>query len=188
MPASRRILRWGDQISDLECAVGKVEPVVASFEPIAPIPSRMASRLEYVGMRIPNYRGTSRVTINMTPMIDVTFLLIIFFLVSSHLAKQENFLPLELPSATAGIADLSDRPTLTIQIPKDGLYQHNGTTLDLDQVRMLILGRMQADGGQPLRIRIRTDQSVPYAAIAHLLKTCALTGNSDIVFAVYEGG
>ncbi len=41
----------------------------------------------------------------MTPMIDVTFLLIIFFLVSSHLAKQENFLKLDLPTAAAGAVD-----------------------------------------------------------------------------------
>lgn len=139
------------------------------------------------GMRLPTYRGSNRVSINMTPMIDVTFLLIIFFLVSSHLAQQENFLPLDLPTAESSIADFSDRPTLTIQIPKDGTYQLNGASLPLDQVRSAILNRVQVEGGDPIRIRIRTDQSVPYASIAKLLKVCALTGNSDIVFAVYEG-
>jgi biopolymer transport protein ExbD len=138
-------------------------------------------------MRIPNYRGTTSVSINMTPMIDVTFLLIIFFLVSSHLAKQENFLPLDLPSAAAGIADFSDRPTVTVQVPKDGSYQVNGAEVSLAQVRSLILTRMQSEGGGPIRIRIRTDRNVPYGALAKLLKECALSGNSDIVFAVYEG-
>ena len=74
-------------------------------------------------MRVPNYPGSRGVSINLTPMIDVTFLLIIFFLVSSHLAKQENFLPLELPVAGSGISDFSDRTTLTIQIPSDGSYR-----------------------------------------------------------------
>lgn len=138
-------------------------------------------------MRIPNYRGTKSVTINMTPMIDVTFLLIIFFLVSSHLAKQENFLPLDLPSATSGVGDFSTRPTLTIQVPRDGTYQINGVVADLSQLRNAILARAEAEGDQPLRIRIRTDQTVPYAAIAKLLKTIALTGHSDVVFSVYEG-
>jgi biopolymer transport protein ExbD len=138
-------------------------------------------------MKIPSYRGTGRVTINMTPMIDVTFLLIIFFLVSSHLAKQENFLPLELPSAMSGIGDFSSRPTLTIQVPADGTYQVNGAAADLVQLRNAILARAEAEGDEPLRIRIRTDQSVPYAAIAKLLKTIALTGHSDVVFSVYEG-
>jgi biopolymer transport protein ExbD len=139
-------------------------------------------------MKIPSYRGTSRVAINLTPMIDVTFLLIIFFLVSSHLAKQENFLPLDLPSATSGIGDFSSRPTLTIQVPREGTYQIGGVNMDLSQLRSAILSRAEVEGDQPIRIRIRTDQTVPYAAIAKLLKTIALTGNSDVAFSVLERG
>lgn len=138
-------------------------------------------------MRLPNYRGTGRVSINLTPMIDVTFLLIIFFLVSSHLAKQENFLPLDLPSATTGMDDFSDRPTVTIQVPRDGVYQIGGAGVDLSQLRTAILARAESEGDQPIRIRIRMDQTVPYGAIAKLLKTIALTGHSDVVFSVYGG-
>ncbi|MFN9347571.1 MAG: ExbD/TolR family protein [Planctomycetota bacterium] len=137
-------------------------------------------------MRVPNYPGSRGVSINLTPMIDVTFLLIIFFLVSSHLAKQENFLPLELPMAASGISDFSDRTTLTIQIPSDGTYLVNSAKVPLDQVGNAILAKMEENGRNPIRIRIRTDKSASYAPIAKLLKVCAVTGNSDIVFAVYE--
>jgi biopolymer transport protein ExbD len=121
----------------------------------------------------------------MTPMIDVTFLLIIFFLVSSHLAKQENFLPLDLPSAVAGTNDFAERPTLTVQVPASGPYQVNGAAMDLDQIGAAIAARSQAEGG-PIRVRIRTDQAARYEPIAHLLKLCAVTGITDVVFAVYE--
>jgi biopolymer transport protein ExbD len=137
-------------------------------------------------MRVPNYPGSRGVSINLTPMIDVTFLLIIFFLVSSHLAKQENFLPLELPVAGSGISDFSDRTTMTIQIPSDGSYLVNNASVPLDQMQNLILVKMEENGKNPIRIRIRTDKSAAYAPIAKLLKLCAVTGNSDIVFAVYE--
>jgi len=137
-------------------------------------------------MRVPNYPGSRGVSINLTPMIDVTFLLIIFFLVSSHLAKQENFLPLELPVAGSGISDFSDRTTLTIQIPSDGSYLVNNASVPLDQMQNLILVKIEENGKNPIRIRIRTDKSAAYAPIAKLLKLCAVTGNSDIVFAVYE--
>ena len=50
----------------------------------------------------------------------------------------------------------------------------------------LILIKMAENGKNPIRIRIRTDKSAAYAPIAKLLKLCAVTGNSDIVFAVYE--
>ncbi len=137
-------------------------------------------------MRVPNYRGSSGVSINLTPMIDVTFLLIIFFLVSSHLSTQENFLPLDLPVATAGSADFSDQNTLTIQIPADGVYQIFGNQLTIDQVQGALLEATRQAADKPLRIRIRTAKSVPYANIAKLLKTCALTGNTNIVFGVYD--
>lgn len=121
----------------------------------------------------------------MTPMIDVTFLLIIFFLVSSHLAKQENFLKLDLPIADAGSLDTEDRPTVTVQVLPSGEYQVSNVSMPLDQVARTILGRMRVEQ-DALRIRIRTDRTTPYKYIASLLKVCSQTGNSDVVFAVYE--
>lgn len=118
-------------------------------------------------------------------MIDVTFLLIIFFLVSSHLAKQENFLKLDLPIADAGSLDTEDRPTVTVQVLPTGEYQVSNVSMPIDQVARTILGRMRVEQ-DALRIRIRTDRTTPYKHIASLLKVCSQTGNSDVVFAVYE--
>lgn len=121
----------------------------------------------------------------MTPMIDVTFLLIIFFLVSSHLAKQENFLKLSLPLASSGQADDATKPTFTIQVLADGSYQVGNQPMALDPIRRMIAQRNQSENGM-VRIRIRTDRLSRYESIAGLLRICALTGNSDIVFAVYD--
>jgi biopolymer transport protein ExbD len=136
-------------------------------------------------MKIPTYRGTSHVSINMTPMIDVTFLLIIFFLVSSHLAKQENFIELALPKSTSGLMDTKERSTLTIQVLETGRYRVGAQEVVLDQVRRAIQQR-NSDDADLVRVRIRTDKKTPYEYIASLLRICALTGNSDVVFAVYE--
>ena len=59
-------------------------------------------------MRVPSNLSRGSVGFNMTPMIDVVFLLIIFFLVSSHLARQEVQLDLDLPPATSGHAPEED--------------------------------------------------------------------------------
>ncbi len=136
-------------------------------------------------MKIPTYRGTSHVSINMTPMIDVTFLLIIFFLVSSHLAQQENFIELALPKSTSGLMDTKERSTLTIQVLETGRYRVGAQEVVLDQVRRAIQQR-NSDEADLVRVRIRTDKKTPYEYIASLLRICALTGNSDVVFAVYQ--
>ena len=49
-------------------------------------------------MRVPSNLARGSLGFSMTPMIDVVFLLIIFFLVSSHLAQQEVQLDLDLPA------------------------------------------------------------------------------------------
>lgn len=123
----------------------------------------------------------------MTPMIDVTFLLIIFFLVSSHLAKQENNIKLDLPATQTGLdSELSNRhPTSTIHVLPDSSYHMGGHVILIDELRAALKARhSETPGG--LRVRIRTDRSVPYSVIAKLLKTCAQAGTSDIVFAVYD--
>ena len=118
-------------------------------------------------------------------MIDVTFLLIIFFLVSSHLAQQENFIELALPKSTSGLMDTKERSTLTIQVLETGRYRVGAQEVVLDQVRRAIQQR-NSDDADLVRVRIRTDKKTPYEYIASLLRICALTGNSDVVFAVYE--
>ena len=67
--------------------------------------ARPSARRRRQLMRSPTNLGRGSVGFNMTPMIDVVFLLIIFFLVSSHLARQEMQLELDLPDAAS-----SDRP------------------------------------------------------------------------------
>ena len=53
-------------------------------------------------MRSVSNLARGSVSFNMTPMIDVVFLLIIFFLVSSNLAQQEVHLEIDLPDAASG--------------------------------------------------------------------------------------
>ena len=54
-------------------------------------------------------------------MIDVVFLLIIFFLVSSHLARQESSMELKLPNAVAGKEDFDQTTArITINVESDG--------------------------------------------------------------------
>ena len=49
-------------------------------------------------------RGRALDAINMTPVIDMVFLLLIFFLVASQFAEEERALKVVLPSAKIGRA------------------------------------------------------------------------------------
>jgi biopolymer transport protein ExbD len=58
----------------------------------------------------------SRFALRMAPMIDMIFLLLIFFLVAGKWRPQENFLPFKLPTAQAGHYQFSRPEPLTIHI------------------------------------------------------------------------
>jgi len=62
-------------------------------------------------MRIPTRVRQLGVSLNLTPLIDIVFLLVIFFLVASHAARTESTEPVDLP--TIGEAE-DDR----IEVPR----------------------------------------------------------------------
>jgi biopolymer transport protein ExbD len=136
-------------------------------------------------LRSPKLVSEGTATINMTPMIDVVFLLIIFFLVSSHLAKQENTIPLKLPIANSGLDDTSNRQSVVVNVLPDGAWMIGGANVQQAGLDKALRSRVMVSE-EPLQLRIRTDQSVTYDRIEPILISAAQLGIGDIVFSVFE--
>lgn len=132
-------------------------------------------------------RPTSEpVSMNMTPLIDVVFLLIIFFLVSSHLARQETQVDLELPTAGTGQQDRdSSQRRVTLNLLADGRLMLAGQATPIDRlVERLKYETASAEG--PLEVRLRADQSIPYGQVEPVLAACAKANVWNLRFAVTE--
>lgn len=136
-------------------------------------------------MRTPKLLSMGSASINMTPMIDVVFLLIIFFLVSSHLAKQESHIELALPSARSALDDAATRDALTVNILDSGQWQFAGAPVDEQSLAAKLRQRVM-QSSELVQLRIRTDQHVPYSRIEPLLRAATAAGIGDIVFSVYQ--
>ncbi len=137
-------------------------------------------------MKVPNHFERGDVGFNMTPMIDVVFLLIIFFLVSSHLAKQEVHLDLPLPVADSG-SEAMDEPSrrVTINVLRNGQLQFSGRLVPAEE----LVGRLtQAlkDHGKDVEVRIRSDRRAPYGDVDPILLSCARVGIWNVTFSVYR--
>ena len=61
-------------------------------------------------MRLPNHGGRSTIELSLTPMIDVVFLLLVFFLWTSSFEQPEFDLPSAVAEPPAGLRDPSDTP------------------------------------------------------------------------------
>jgi biopolymer transport protein ExbD len=122
----------------------------------------------------------------MTPMIDVTFQLIIFFLLSSHLAQQETQLELDLPSAASSRQATGDqRPRLSVNVRSDGSVMLGSTpTRPAEIARRLRIERDRLGGD--LEVRIRADRTAPYSAVEPVLLACADARIWNVTFAVFK--
>jgi biopolymer transport protein ExbD len=125
-------------------------------------------------------------TINMTPMIDIVFQLLIFFLVSSHIARQESQMALPLPVAESGKEDITTpHPRVTINVLPDRQVVLAGRRIDLAELPQR-LERVVAQEGRDVEIRIRSDRRVPYRDIEPILSSCAQVGVWNVAFAVHR--
>ena len=84
-----------------------------------------------------NFRRNRReeVSVNLTPLIDVVFLLLIFFMVSTTFTR-ETQLSIDLPEATGQIRE-AEEGEIEILIDESGQYRVNGRGLVDQRIRTL---------------------------------------------------
>ncbi len=111
-----------------------------------------------------------QVEVQMAPLIDCVFLLIIFFLVATTMKKIEKELPLELPEAAASVGRQVEDNMTVISIDRDGnLY------LGSEPVGQGYLGRKLqelAQANPQHRIRIDGDRNAALGAAVQVLDMC----------------
>ena len=124
---------------------------------------------------------------NITPMIDVVFLLIIFFLVASYFIRSEQSREVTLPVASRGQSDdISSPHRITITIEPDGQLSVAGTRMSETQILKRIdeLKEVHADGANPPEVRIRSDRNARFGSIRTLIEHCASRNIRSLRFAV----
>jgi len=120
--------------------------------------------------------------VNLTPLIDVVFLLLIFFMVSTTF-EQQSRIQIELPEATATAAETEDE-TLEIVIDAQGRYFIGERQVVNSEVKTLKSAISKAvDGREPLTVIIRSDASTPYQAVITALDATSQLGLTQISLA-----
>jgi biopolymer transport protein ExbD len=130
----------------------------------------------------------------MAPMIDMVFLLLIFFMVSSKL-QQAEFLPIQVPVAKNSEVpkDLGDRRTLTILPGGNG--QEPSVVLglipqkdmeDLTKHLTADIEKLSKTKRANLRVYLRADANVKHKIVRDVMKACADAGVPNVVFAALQ--
>ncbi len=115
--------------------------------------------------------------IELTPIIDMVFLLLVFFLVASTLNQTEREMQIALPEAeSAGPISLALRE-LVVNVRADGSISVGGRDVSSDELRTIVRERVAGNPDQ--KVTIRGDQAASYQAVAHVLDICKASGVAE---------
>jgi len=125
------------------------------------------------------------VAIDMSPMIDMVFLLLIFFIVASAVIKVEP-VKVEVPSALYAKVPEDETGRLTITVTQAGTL-YVGPTQDqvtIDELKERV--GLELESEPEVRILIRADGMVKYRTNEEIMEACAEVGATDMIFAAFE--
>lgn len=108
--------------------------------------------------------------LNLTPMIDVVFLLIIFFMAASKFAEVEADLDLKLPEVATAAPMTSAPKQRTVSVEKDGQVELDGLGVSLAELTAK-LAAAQSEYPQ-LSVVIRGDAACAFQHVAAALAAC----------------
>ena len=122
--------------------------------------------------------------LDMSPMIDMVFLLLIFFIIASQVIDEKP--EVSIPPAAYGKVPEDTTGRLMISVTKDEKYfiGSDPTAKTIEQVKVQIELEINAD--PELRILIRADGDTKYKVNEKVTIACAEVGAQDLIYSVFE--
>ncbi len=119
------------------------------------------------------------VGINVTPLVDVTLVLLIIFMVVSKVIVSQS-IPLDLPKAAVGTQAQS---VFSVVLLADGSAQVDSKPIPNDEAIFQLSQDAQKKNNE-LRVVIKADSSVPHGRVIHVLDLLKQAGVTKIAFGV----
>ncbi|OOV88267.1 ExbD/TolR family protein [Oceanospirillum linum] len=122
-------------------------------------------------------RQSEPVSLNLTPLIDVVFLLLIFFMVSTTF-DQSSELELQLPETSHGQAVETPAP-LRLEVPETGSILMNGKPVEKLSSALADYLKRQASSG---RVVVIADERARHGRVTRVLDDLAGAGLTQVSF------
>jgi biopolymer transport protein ExbD len=129
-------------------------------------------------------RAEENVGFQLAPMIDMTFLLLIFFMVTTKISKEQIKEEIKLPVASNAIIPPEASNRDIISIDNQGRYFIGQTPADKKELAVHLKKRFE--NTPPLRLYIRADKNTPGKKIKEVMKMAADAGAIDVIFGSYQ--
>jgi biopolymer transport protein ExbD len=120
--------------------------------------------------------------LNLTAMLDVVFLLIIFFMLGTRFADEERQIALQVPMVVNRGALDAAAQRKAVNVYRDGTITLDGKPVTLDE----LTARLAAVGGQTrnLGVLVRGDAQGQFQQVAAVLNACKQAGINELGISV----
>jgi biopolymer transport protein ExbD len=126
-------------------------------------------------------RRSKTVEINMAPLIDMVFILLIFFLVTTSFVKEAG---VEVDRPTAASAEAKEKTSLIISVTRDGVIYTEGHSIDIRSIRAR-MERFLAESPEGAVV-IVADKESQTGVVIQVLDQCRLAGVTNISIAAQK--
>ena len=131
-----------------------------------------------------NMQQSDDAEVSMSPLIDCVFLLLIFFLVSTMVKKDNKDVDVDLPVSTAAVELKPDDDILVIGINREGdlFYEGEACTANELHTNLQEVSTTRPDK----RIRIDTDKDTPFYRFVEVMDVCQFRGLRNVGIRTYD--
>ena len=123
-------------------------------------------------------RGNDQVAIDMAPLIDMTFLLLIFFMVTTSFVKETGIVVMR---STAATAEVKEHGTVMIGVDTEGQVYMEGKKIDLRSVRSLVERALAED--PDAGVVVVADRNSNTGDVVKVMDQCRLAGAQNVSLA-----
>jgi biopolymer transport protein ExbD len=125
-------------------------------------------------MRIRRASESATELINISSLLDVMFILIIFFMATTTFRQEERDITINLPE-TGESHSLSSAPkVIVVNVRKDGSYLVGDQPTTLPELSDVIAAAIQSDPGQ--KVLVRGDEQALHGRVALAVAACKQAG------------
>ena len=126
------------------------------------------------------------VDINLAPLIDVVFILLLFFVVTTTFTR-ETQLKVDLPEAVSGTPPEMVKTPLEILVGVDGSFALNGKSLSKNDLATLMEAlRVESGGDQSLPVMLSADGKAPHQAVVTAMDAASKLGFAHLRITTVE--
>ena len=124
-------------------------------------------------------KGTALSSLSMTPLIDIVFLLLIFFLVTTRFSEEDHELEVMLPTASEAKPLIVKPKEIFINIDSEGAYFVGNEQSDLERIQS-VLQKASVNNPTGQTVIIRADRRCSWDSVVAAINACQQAGIHDV--------